>query len=182
MNTRILKPTVENIKKAVQVLKQGGLVIYPTETLYGIAVDPLNEGAVEKVNQLKGRTAVGYIVICSDLRQAERYCYLTEEEKRFTKSKRPTTIIAKKNKTWPDFTNKEFAFRISPNPVAKALAKEFGKPILSTSVNLAGHKPANSAKEAQETFSGKVDLILDSGKLPKRKASRIIKDGKIIRN
>ena len=181
--TEILKPTAQNIKKAAQVLKKGGLVIYPTETSYGIGADPFNETAVKKIEQVKQRAnKAGYIVVCHDLKQAEKYCYLTREEKELTKSKRPTTLIVKKKKTWPDYIGADMAFRISPHPIVQKLTKEFGKPIISTSANISGQLPVYSSEEACRVFEGKVDLILNAGKLPKRNPSRIIKAGKIIRN
>jgi len=181
--TELLKPTKQNIKKAAQVLKRGGVVIYPTETCYGMAANPLNEQAVEKLNKIKNRKSkFGYTAICSDLKQAGKYCSLTAEEKNLAKSKVPTTIIAKKKSSWPDFTNLEFAFRISSNPVAKKLAKEFGKPITAPSANISLQPEIYSAEQAYKVFAGKVDIILDAGKLPKKKPSRIIKHAKNIRN
>lgn len=183
MKTQILKPTLKNIKKAAEVLRRGGVVIYPTETCYGMAANPFDEQAVKRIYKIKNRNIKkGLTVICSDLKQAERYCYLTEKEKILAKSKIPTTIIAEKKNLWPDFVNQDFAFRISSNKVAKKLAEEFGKPIIATSANISGFFPIYSSREAFDVFNGKVDLILDAKELAKNKPSRIIKNNKIIRN
>ena len=132
MKTELLKPNLNNIKKAAEVLKQGGLVIYPTETSYGIAADPFNEDAVNKINQIKKRKdKAGFIVLCSNIRQAEKYGNITKEERELTRSREPTTIITTKKPIWPDFVNGDFVFRISPNPVARKLLKNFGKPIMA---------------------------------------------------
>jgi L-threonylcarbamoyladenylate synthase len=183
IKTELLKPNLNNIKKAVEVLKQGGLVIYPTETSYGIAADPFNETAVNKINQIKNRKdKAGFIVLCSNIRQAGEYGNVTKEERELTRSKQPTTIITKKKSNWPNFVNSDFVFRISPNPVARKLLKNFGKPITSTSANICGDPDTYSSREAYKIFSGKVDIVLDAGFLPKKKPSRIIKDGQVIRN
>jgi L-threonylcarbamoyladenylate synthase len=182
LKTELLKPTPQNIKKAVEVIKHGGLVIYPTETSYGIAADPFNEDAVNKINTIKNRKdKVGFIVLCSNIRQAQEYSDVTKEERELSRSKQPTTIITKKKNNWPDFVNSDFVFRISPNPVARKLLKNFGKPITSTSANITGNPDTYSSREAYKIFSGKVDIVLDAGFLPEKKPSRIIKDGKIIR-
>ena len=181
--TEVLKPTSQNIKRAAEVLNRGGVVIYPTETCYGMAADPLNEQAVNRINQIKARKGkMGLTVICSNLAQAEKYGCLTAEEKKLAVSKNPPTLIVRKKSFWPNFTNLEFAFRISPNLVAKKLAKEFGKPIIATSANLSGKPVIYSAKEAHKAFAGKVDIILDAGTLTKKKPSKILKDGKVIRS
>jgi len=182
MQTLLLKPTKEGIEKAVNTIKQGGLIIYPTETCYGIGCDPFNETAVNRVTKIKERVnATGYLVLCSNIKQAETYGYITKEEKELARSKIPTTIISKRKEVWPKFVGPDFAFRISPNPVARKIVKYFGKPILSTSANIAKNPEVYSPRIAYDIFNGKVDIVIDGGLLHERKPSRIIKDGKIIR-
>ncbi len=182
MKTELLKPNLTNIKKAAEVLKQGGLVIYPTETCYGIGCNPFNKESVEKITKIKKRVnATGYLVLCSNIRQAEKYGNVTKEERELTRSREPTTIISKRKEIWPEWIGPDFAFRITSNPIARKLLKKFEEPIISTSANIARNPEIYSSREAYKIFSGKVDIVLDAGLLHKRKPSRIIKDGKIIR-
>ncbi|MCD6558221.1 MAG: threonylcarbamoyl-AMP synthase [Candidatus Aenigmarchaeota archaeon] len=166
------------INKVVEILKMGGLVVYPTETCYGIGADVLNESAVKKVFEIKQRPLNKPLTaIISDIKTATKYCHLSEKEKKIVKRfmPGPITLVVKKKKNIPDiFDPKEFAFRIPGDAVSMAIAKQFDGPVVATSANMSGQEPIYDSKELKEIFDGKVNLILDAGKLPKAKPTTVV--------
>ncbi len=158
------------IKLAIKVLKQGGVIVYPTETCYGIGCDFENEEAKERIYEVKERPKEKkFIVIVDSLKTARRYFKLDEKSmlivralvKRFMPG--PLTLAVSEN----------FAFRISSHPFALALTRKFKKPIVSTSANLSGRQPIYEIGKILNTFCKKVDLIVDGGDLPRRKPSTV---------
>jgi len=173
------KPTKKLIEKAIDILKNGGLIVYPTETCYGIGCDALNENAVEKVYRVKKREKKKPIsIIVSSLKMMRKYGKITKEVEYLVKKfmPGPLTIVVEKKRKIPDILNpKEIAFRISSHPIAQQLVKELDKPITATSANISGSKPIYSSEEIVKIFNGKVDMIIDSGNLPLIQPSTIIR-------
>ena len=173
------KPTKKLIEKAIDILKNGGLIVYPTETCYGIGCDALNENAVEKVYRVKKREKKKPLsIIVSSLKMIRKYGKITKEVEYLVRKfmPGPLTIVVEKKRTIPDILNpKEIAFRISSHPIAQQLVKELDKPITATSANISGSKPIYSSEEIVKIFNGKVDMIIDSGNLPLIQPSTIIR-------
>ena len=174
----------KNIDLAVDVIKSSGLVIYPTETSYGLGCDATNENAIKKLYKIKKRNKPISIIV-ADLKMAKKYCIIDDYTKKIIKKfmPGPLTLIVKK-KNLPDILSKEtIAFRISSNKIATELSKKSGKPITSTSANISGLSSIYSINKLKKTFDKKVDLIIDAGNLKKRKASTIydIKKRKFLR-
>lgn len=165
------------LKKISRDLNNGKIIIYPTETCYGIGTNALNKKAVERIYKIKKEpTKSNIIVIVSDLKAAEKYGVVGMKAKKLIKSfmPGPLTLIVKKKKVFPDITNKDFAFRISGNKLARKIAKMAGVPITATSANIHGEKSIYSSDKIVNQFNGRVDIILDAGKLKKIKPSTII--------
>jgi len=180
VETKVIKLTEDNeqesVRTAADTIKNGGLVIYPTETSYGIAADATNEEAVKKVFKVKNRPFSKPIPIIIDSIERMEKCGVLGERSRFIAEKfmpGPLTLIIDK-KGLPDVLNpKEIAFRISSHPIAFKLSKSTGCPITSTSANLSGEPPLYRVDDVITVFRGKVDVILDYGDLPKIKPSTI---------
>jgi L-threonylcarbamoyladenylate synthase len=173
MITKILRPTIKNIKITAEILKRGGIIIYPTESSYAIGCDYTNKKAIRKLMKIKKRLLSKHTtVIVDSIKTAEKYAKLNNKEKLLVKGfmPGPLTICAKN----------DFNFRISSNKTANALAKIFGKPIVTTSANISGEPAIYNPKELKN-FIGKVDVIIDAGKLAKREPSTIVKVGKEIK-
>ena len=174
---KVLKKNL--IGKAIHILKKGGLIIYPTETCYGIGCDALNEDAIEKVYRVKKRRKRKPLpIIVSSLEMMKKYGKITKEVEYLVKKfmPGPLTIVVEKKKTIPDILNpKEIAFRISSHPIAQQLVEKLNKPITATSANISGNKPIYSGEEIVKIFNGKVDMIIDSGNLPLIQPSTIIR-------
>lgn len=164
----------EEIEEALNVIEDGGLVIFPTETAYGIAADATNPKAIDKVYEAKQRPrSKGLTVIVSSLSQAETYAELSEKEFRLAEEfmPGPLTLITDKRDIVPDSLNDDFAFRIPGSKMARELAEEI--PITATSANLSGQKTSYKVEDISKELKEEVDLILDSGRLEESPTSTI---------
>ena len=168
----------EEIKKAVAVVKNGGIIIYPTETCYGLGCNALDEDAVKKIYELKQRPLEkNLIVIISDFDMWEKIAYVTTKAREIAKKywPGPLTIIQKKKELVPDILNPEnIAVRISSNEVASKIAKKSGVPIVSTSANLSGGLNPYTIEDIPGSILQRVDLVIDGGKLPVKMPSTVI--------
>lgn len=176
--TLIIKPSLENIEKAVSILKKGGIIIYPTESSYAIGCDYTNKKAIEQIYKIKKRSKSKHMItILAGIDIAKKYGKINKTAEFFINRFMPgplTLVVPSKKR------GEKFRFRISNNPIASKLAKRFGKPIVATSANISKNENIYDSSEL-ETFFGFVDVILDAGDLPKSKVSTIleIKDKKI---
>ncbi len=174
IKTKIVKLSDKKaVARAVQVLRKGSLVIYPTETSYGIAADATNRNAIKRINSLKKRAGKFMPIIVSDMKMAEKYIVLNKEIKALMKRfmPGPLTLVAKKKKL--KTKGMIGGFRIPNNRFACRLVKSFGKPITATSANISGEPPIYKIREIRKAFYGKVEMIVDAGNLPKRKPSTV---------
>jgi len=162
---------------AVQTLKSGGLVMHPTETCYGLAVDVFNEVALKKLYKAKGRNFDKPVSILVDgLGMAQEYGIFSEKALELAHQfwPGPLSIIVPRKKTLPLFLNpgEEFvSIRWSANSFCEDLVYEFGGPITTTSANLAGEAPLYEPVK----FSSYIDLVVDGGALSQNQPSTIVK-------
>jgi L-threonylcarbamoyladenylate synthase len=165
------------IRRAAKIIKSGGIVIYPTETCYGLAADATNAAAVRKVYAVKKRPKNKPIpIIVSSLDMMKKYGRVTKLVRALAREfmPGPLTIVIDK-KTLPDILNpNEIAFRISSHTIARVLVRSVGRPITATSANISGHPPIYKSKRVIEVFNGEVDMILDCGNLKKTKPSTYV--------
>ncbi len=173
----------EDIKKAIKVLKGGGTILYPTDTIWGIGCDATNKSAVSKVYKIKSRGAnASYIVLLCNASHLTKYVkFLPPIIWDLVESiDKPTTIIysgAKnlaKNVIHKDGT---IGIRIVKDEFCSRLIEEFGKPIVSTSANLSGDTAPYIFRDISEVIKNRVDYIMESNRnvVNKTKASTIIK-------
>lgn len=178
--------TAHALARAVQVLRAGGVVAFPTETYYGLAVDPFNAQALERLFALKARPqAKPVLVLVQDLEQipllAERtpalYAPLMAH---FWPG--PLTLIFPARSTLPwqlTARTQGIGLRRSPHPVAASLLEAFGSPLTATSANRYGEPPASSAEQAAVLFAQGRDgdgqgIVLDGGATPGRAGSTVV--------
>ena len=165
----------EEIEEARKVIAEGGLVIFPTETAYGIAADATSPEAVDKVYRAKQRPrSKGLTTIVSSLSQAEEYAELSEQEKKLAEKfmPGPLTLVAEKKENVPDNLNENFVFRISSSDLARQLASE--TPITATSANIAGEETSYSVEDISQELLEETDYVVDKGKLEQNPTSTII--------
>ncbi len=189
MKTEILQINEDSIKETVNILEEGGICVYPTETCYGLGCDATNENAIKKLREIKRMGDEKKIsIIVSSLDMIKKYGRVTKKVEKIVNlfMPAPLTLVIKKKKIIPDILNKnEIAFRIPNNLVALRLVKEFGKPITTTSANVTTNPSIYTIDKIRNVFEGKVDIILDGGDLPLELPSTIVdmtsKKAKIIR-
>jgi len=189
MKTIVIKANRGNKNKilgiAVSTLKNNGIIIYPTETLYGIGADATNEGLIKKIFDIKQRPFdKKFISAVSDIGMAKKYFKVNKEIKMLAKKfmPGPLTLISE------DKNGNERSFRMPKDRLMLKIIKEFGRPITSTSANISDMGP-NNIDEIIGQFSGKVDLIIDAGNRNGRpstvfniRTKKIVREGPITRN
>lgn len=171
-------------KKIIDVLKSGGLVIFPCETVYGVAIDSSNTKAVEKLNKYKKRPfGKPYAIMCSDQKMAENYVNLNQVAKnlyhRFLPG--PVTVISTGlHKVAKDVESETgtLGVRIPDYPDLIKLIKEFGHPIVATSANASYQRRPYKLSDILDNISEKqkklIDLMIDAGELPHNEPSTVI--------
>ena len=160
-------PEKRKIKMAVNILEEGGLIVYPTDTIYGLGANIFSDKAIRKVYSIKGRDYSKPIsVSVSEIEDINKIAYLENLER--VKEVLPgqfTIILNKKENVSPLLTagGEKIGVRIPDNRISRELTRKF--PITSTSANLSGGKVLESADAMIELWGDSVDLIIDGGKL-----------------
>ncbi|MFH1247197.1 MAG: L-threonylcarbamoyladenylate synthase [Candidatus Micrarchaeota archaeon] len=178
--TKIIKLNSKNAATlAAAVLASGGVVIIPTESSYGIAADATNVAAVAKVYCLKKRTREKSLpVIVANVAMAKKFFNLNKAALQLCRFfPAPLTLVVKqrgKKLARNISADGAVAFRVPKHKFCRDVAQKLGRPITSTSANISGKLPVFSLSKVKKLFSGKVDLIIDSGNLKKRKPSTIV--------
>ncbi|WP_456474803.1 L-threonylcarbamoyladenylate synthase [Candidatus Pyrohabitans sp.] len=188
MSMPVVSAEEEDIaERAAQVLRRGGVVVYPTDTLYGLGCDATNPEAVRRVFEIKRRPLSKPLpVAVADIEMMRRYCELNEKAERLARALLPgaLTLLLRKKKL-PDIVTSgsaKVAVRIPANELALKIIALLGRPITATSANISGKAPPISAQEAVAQLTG-VDLVIDAGRLAERVPSTIYdpETGKILR-
>jgi len=161
------------IEKAVRLLRDGGVIAYPTETFYGLAVDGQNEGAIEKIFRVKGRAFRNPIaLIIGDEKPLDGLVTAISPIGRLladTFWPGPLTLVMQAKTTIsPRLTagSGKIGIRVSSHPLAKALAIAFGGAITATSANLSGAPECRTAQEVLDQLKDSIDAIIDGGLTP----------------
>ncbi|MCH1931743.1 threonylcarbamoyl-AMP synthase [Shewanella sp. A25] len=175
------------------VVLNGGVIAYPTEAVYGLGCDPDNDEAIQKLLAVKQRPwQKGLILVASDFQQLLAYVddsQLTIEQLEFAFSKwpGPFTFVMPIKSHVSRFLCGEFdsiAVRVSAHEGVRAMCEALGKPLVSTSANLAGEDPALSGEQILKDFDAKIDALVLGSLGQQRQPSTIIdaRSGKIFRN
>ena len=166
-----MKKLKQKIDQAVDILRAGGVIAYPTESVYGLGCDPKNLAAVKKILKIKHRKKEkGLILIASNFAQLKEYLAPIDkdiEEKvlsSWNNSDRAITWLIPANKDVSSYLKGQFdtlAVRVSHHPVVKELCDKFAGAIISTSANVALQEPARTAVKVKEVFKTNIDFILE---------------------
>lgn len=173
--------SAEVFSRAVDALKCGEVIVFPTETFYGLGADAFNEAAVGRVILLKGRNPENPIpIIVADkemLMEVVTDIPPTAQRLMDRFWPGPLTLIlpAKKNVPAP-LQNRDggVGVRISSHPFATRLARELARPLTATSANPSGKEPARTIGEAISYFSEKLKIFLDGGRLEGKRGSTVV--------
>jgi len=174
MRTQVVVTTDPRaMKRAVQVLKAGGLVAFPTDTVYGVGALAFLPQAVEKIFRVKGRALSKAIPLLLDsadsLPQVARD--IAPEVRLLTKKFWPgaLTMVLHRRPVVPDVVTgggPTVALRVPDHPLTRRLIRAVGGPLATTSANLTGHPDPQTAQEVADYLEGHIDLILDGGRCP----------------
>ena len=176
----VLSSVQKRVEQGILILKQGGIVAFPTDTVYGLGA-MVTRHAVERVYRVKGRPrSMPLPLLLADKSQIGEVAgpvtpaaWLLAE--RFLPG--ALTIVLFKSKSVPGFItagDKTVALRIPDHPIPVALIRGIGAPIVGTSANLSGQPSALTAEEVYAQLGDKVDLIIDGGRCPGGRESTIV--------
>ena len=167
------------VEKSINILKKGGLIVYPTDTLYGFGVDANNNYAIERINKLKNRQSP-MSVMAFKFEQAMLWTNIKEKDieiaKKILDSSSTLILDAKKNIVSSKILGKNnttLGVRIPKHKYCYDISKEYDKPITTTSVNRNGEQPLNDPKSISKIFGENIDLLIDDGKIKKSAGSKI---------
>lgn len=186
MKTNLIKINPDNFRDdellaAAQTVKDGGLVVFPTETVYGIGADATSAECARKIYAAKGRPSDNPLIIhISSPADAEPYAVTTPLYYRLARHfmPGPLTVIMPKRDTVPDAVTgglDSVAVRCPAHPIANALIRLSGVPIAAPSANISGRPSATCAAHAMHDFDGRVEFVIDGGESRFGMESTIVK-------
>ena len=166
MKTKLVK--MDALKEAGEIIRAGGLVAFPTETVYGLGADAMNSEAAAKIYAAKGRPSDNPLIVhIADMEQVDQLAENVPEQARKIMEAfwpGPLTVILNKKETVPDGTTgglKTVAVRMPSHPDARALIRESGRMIAAPSANTSGRPSPTTALHVLEDMDGKIPMILD---------------------
>ena len=169
------------VKQAIAILHHGGVIVYPTETVYGIGCDPFNEAACTRIRTIKGRDGdKPFLLLAAGIEQIEPYTgQLSGDALQLAHEfwPGPLTLVLRVHGNFPRWLTGPtggVAFRITPHPLAADLVAGFGAPIVSTSANLTGQSPAASYHDALAQFKDSTEFVLDNPAIMRGVPSTIV--------
>lgn len=174
-------PFSPDIDRIVEYLKNGQVIAYPTETIYGLGADVLNRKAVKRIYDLKSRDyGLPISILVSDMKMLKAVAVHVSQGamalvKKFWPG--PLTILFEASDLIPKglVTNTgKVGIRMSSHPVAAAIVERFGRPVTTTSANLSGFPPSLSVKHIQKYFGEKIPCIVDGGECEPSKGSTVV--------
>lgn len=173
-------PHMRVIQKAVEALREGQLVVYPTDTVYGIGCSIYNKRAIEKMYRLKGKSKFEAMsLICDSIRQASKYVHISNYTYRILKRcfPGPFTIILPATREIPKLMlsrRKEIGIRIPESRICSLLVSHLEHPILNTSAGLSEDYIVHGQHAFDNELFNDVDIFLDAGPLTDAQSSTVV--------
>ena len=184
-------PSHWQLHSAARCIKRGGIIAYPTEAVFGLGCDPANQLAVAKLLALKNRPwQKGLIVVATNLQQLGPWIQALSDNylQRLDKSwPGPTTWLLPASSSCPNWltgTHDTLAVRISAHPLVRSLCNILDGPVISTSANSSGQRPARSVLDTRLRFGTRIDFVLPGMLGDQEQPTRIrdLASGKLIRD
>jgi len=165
---QILRPSKDNILTASRIVGRGGLVVYPTDTVYGLGCDPFNVTAVKRVFRVKGEREKPLPILASSIDHVEKIASLSPKAEKIARRfwPGPLTIIVPKKPKLPQIVTcnlNSVGVRVPNHAVALQLIHLSNGLLVGTSANKTGEKPPQTAHEAARQLGKEVDVVLDGG-------------------
>ena len=161
-------PEPRKIQRIVQILNDGGVIAYPTDTTYGLGCDLMNKQAIDRLYQIKGMSRDQALAfICPDLSDIAKYAVVENTVYRVLKRflPGPYTFILTATREVPKMVQtrqKTVGIRVPDHPIAIAIVRELGRPLISTTAGRHGAEPLVDPWEIDQEFNG-LDLVIDGG-------------------
>jgi L-threonylcarbamoyladenylate synthase len=181
MKNQVSPKIYKQINKAVEILRKGGVVAYPTDTVYGLGTGINNESGIKRVYEIKKRSAgVALPVLLADASQLHEVAKdLSPDAWRLIKEFMPggLTLIVYRSRVISDIITAggdTVAVRIPDHPVPQALIKGLGMPIVGTSANISGRPTLTSAEDVRRELGKNVDMVIDAEPAPNGKESTVV--------
>ena len=179
---RLIQKNKKNIKEIVTALKNGAVLILPTDTIYGLVCDAVNDQSVKKIFKIKNRAKQKSLpIFVSGIKQAKKLASINKNQEAFLKENWPGAITAileaKKGLSSLVYKNGTIGLRAPNYEFLSLILKEFKKPLAQTSANVSGLMATTKIKEVLEQFDQRdiqPDIVIDAGDLPKSQPSTII--------
>ena len=162
-------PQLRLVRHVVDSLKQGGVVIYPTDTTYGLGCDIFNNKGIKKIYQIKQRDPrKPFSFICNDLAEVSNYAQVSNFAFRILKRylPGPYTFILEATKIVPDSLTtrqKTVGIRIPDNAISRMIVQELGHPLVTTSANISGENAIQDPALIDDRMERMVDMVIDGG-------------------
>lgn len=171
LTTKTMKANRASVDAAARCLAEGGLVAFPTETVYGLGADATNSRAVARLYKAKGRPSFNPLIAhVADLAAAQSVAFFTAQSLRLAQAfwPGPLTLVLPKASgcSVSDLATAGLdtvAVRVPAHPVAHDILRAFGKPIVAPSANLSGHVSPTTAEHVVNDLAGRIDLVIDDG-------------------
>jgi len=162
-------PQMRHIRRVVDILKEGGVIAYPTDTVYGIGCDILNKKAIQRVYQMKQRPKnIPFSFICSDLKNISDYAkvsnYAYKTMRRLLPG--PYTFILEGSRMVPEIMltrRKTAGIRVPDHSICLALVRELGNPIITTSATTPEGAILHDPSLIHDFFKSRIDAVIDGG-------------------
>ena len=164
------------VQKCVEILNSGGIILYPTDTIYGIGSDSYNNAAIERINKLKGSDSKKPLIhLMNSLEMVEDYVKkIPDFAKKYLNEKNPTTVIFN-NLNKEKLNYETLGIRIPKNNFCLEIIKKLNRPITSTSANITGSAFPIKSSDIDENIIDGVDYYVESNTSDKQVPSKIVK-------
>lgn len=178
--SRIIEAGPNGIEEAAGLIAKGGLVAYPTDTVYGLGCDPFNPDAVSRLIGAKGERNKPLPVLVAGIEAADEIAVVTEVAARLAQRfwPGPLTIVLRKRENLPRIVTAgedTVGVRAPDHAVAAALIQRSGNALIGTSANITGRKPCISGEEVLGQLENRIDAILVGGQKPSGKESTVVR-------
>ncbi len=166
------RPRPRQIDKILEVLKRGEIIVYPTDTCYGIGADIFNKKAIRRIYQIKGlHKSSPFSFVCADLRDISRYAFVTDYAYRILRRflPGPYTFVLQGSREVPKMMltkRRTVGIRIPDHPVCEAIAGALGNPLISTSAVIGDGPVWSDPKEMNEILGKRCAIVVDCGIIP----------------
>jgi tRNA threonylcarbamoyl adenosine modification protein (Sua5/YciO/YrdC/YwlC family) len=162
-------PQMRLIRKAVEILRNGGIIIYPTDTVYGMGCDLFNKRGIERIYEIQRRDRKQPLsFVCADLKDISRYARVSDDAYKIMKRllPGPYTFILDASRAVPKIIlpkRQTVGIRVPDNRICQALVAEMGSPVISTSIKNGEGELLSDPRIIEEIFGKRVDMIIDGG-------------------